>query len=140
TSQEGSSERRLSSRSSCSRRGSNAGDLAYASPRERLIGSRALFGVFLAAGLGTRLRPLTLTLPKPAVPVANRPLASFAIEHLLRHGASEVRDSAQHLAAPLVDALGGHHGTSAPLRYFVEREILGTGGGLRAALLDANDD
>ena len=37
----------------------------------------------LGAGLGTRLRPLTANLPKPLVPVANRPLVTFALDHLI---------------------------------------------------------
>ncbi|RLB46930.1 MAG: hypothetical protein DRH23_11635, partial [Deltaproteobacteria bacterium] len=46
--------------------------------------------MLLAAGLGTRLRPLTDLRPKPIVPVANRPLAAFAMEHLARSGVHTV--------------------------------------------------
>ncbi len=40
----------------------------------------------LGAGLGTRLRPLTLVRPKPLIPVCNRPLITYAFDHLLAHG------------------------------------------------------
>ena len=46
--------------------------------------------MLLAAGLGTRLQPLTDLRPKPIVPVANRPLAAFAMEHLARSGVHHI--------------------------------------------------
>ncbi|MFA5839590.1 MAG: mannose-1-phosphate guanyltransferase [Candidatus Margulisiibacteriota bacterium] len=46
--------------------------------------------VVLAGGLGTRLHPLTVNLPKPMVPVANRPLMEYVIEHLKNHGFDEI--------------------------------------------------
>jgi mannose-1-phosphate guanylyltransferase len=90
----------------------------------------------LAAGKGTRLLPLTLEKPKPAVPVGNRPLASFTIEHLRSAGASRVVMNAHHHADVLerdLDRAGVR--VDAIVR---EEVLLGTGGGLRNAwpLLD----
>mgnify|MGYP002381906201 CR=1 FL=1 len=89
----------------------------------------------LCAGLGTRLRPLTEERPKPLVPVAGRPLASFALEHLHRHGVRHVVANAHHLAAQVEPALRpwcDRYGQSLEVR--VEASILGTGGGILNAL------
>jgi mannose-1-phosphate guanylyltransferase len=88
-----------------------------------------------AAGLGTRLRPLTLERPKPAVPVGNRCLASFAVEHLGRAGATQVVLNGFHLAEALEEALGQTSAEVAlpPWRIVRETTLLGTAGGLRNA-------
>src|SRR4029077_4726092 len=44
----------------------------------------------MAAGAGTRLRPLTFSVPKPMVPIANRPVLEYTLENLKRHGITEV--------------------------------------------------
>jgi mannose-1-phosphate guanylyltransferase/phosphomannomutase len=46
--------------------------------------------VILAGGLGTRLHPLTIDVPKPMVPMGNRPLMSYTIELLARHGLTDI--------------------------------------------------
>ncbi len=87
--------------------------------------------VILAGGQGTRLRPVTVDLPKPLVPVANRPL----IEHQLRHLAAQgVRDVTLALGYgaekfTVLDALASELGIT--LRIVVEPAPLGTGGALR---------
>ena len=55
----------------------------------------------LAAGLGTRMRPLTDTLPKPLVPVAGRPLLTYALDALAGLGIDTVGVNAFHLAPAL---------------------------------------
>lgn len=82
----------------------------------------------LAAGLGTRLRPLTEHRPKALVPVGGAPMLDWALAHLRRHGHDRVVVNAHHHAAALV-AWGRDRGVEVS----VEREILGTGGGLRHA-------
>ena len=47
-------------------------------------------GMILAAGQGTRVRPLTKDLPKPMVPILGRPVMEYLIEHLARHGIKEI--------------------------------------------------
>lgn len=97
-------------------------------------------GMILAAGFGTRLRPLTYLLPKPLFPVCNRPMIDFAVANLLAAGASEIivnlhhlPDHIERLLQPRVDC-----------RFHFSREatILGTGGGVRRvrALLEGDDD
>lgn len=87
-----------------------------------------------AAGLGTRLRPLTDVLPKPVVPLMNRPLASFALERLAAAGVTRCVLNTHHLAEEVPRALEGHGPRGMELVFSHEPELLGTGGGLRAAL------
>jgi len=47
-------------------------------------------GMILAAGQGTRVRPLTRDLPKPMVPILGKPVMAYLIEHLARHGITEI--------------------------------------------------
>ena len=87
-------------------------------------------GMILAAGLGTRLEPLTRVRPKPLFPVLNRPLLGIAIEQLRAMGATEVVINAHHLAAHVEQFVRGEHwGVAVIVR--VEPEILGTGGGIK---------
>ncbi len=89
--------------------------------------------MLFAAGKGTRLDPLTLELPKPAVPVAHVPLAAFALACLGRAGITRVRANLHHLADALPPALEGHVPPGLRLDFAREDRLLGTGGGLRAA-------
>lgn len=86
-------------------------------------------GVLFAAGLGTRLRPMTDVLPKPAVPFFDRPLATWALQHLAREGIRDVVANTHHLAERCEEALLQH----TPLVFSREEKILGTAGGLRRA-------
>ncbi len=84
----------------------------------------------LAAGLGTRLRPLTLTTPKPLLPVRGRPMLDHVLDHVRAHGHDEVLVNAFWLPGQIVEWARGKAGVSV----IVEAPaILGTGGGLRAA-------
>jgi mannose-1-phosphate guanylyltransferase len=87
--------------------------------------------MLVAAGFGTRLDPLTRELPKPALPVANRPVAWFAADHLARHGVRELAVNTHHLADRLEHALLATQLPGVQLRFVHEPEILGTGGGVR---------
>lgn len=89
--------------------------------------------MMLAAGLGTRLRPLTDERPKPVVPVANRPLAWFTLDHLRRFGIAEVAVNTHHLGEIVAARLRAEGPRGLDLRFFPETELLGTGGGIRNA-------
>lgn len=84
----------------------------------------------LAAGLGTRLRPLTLSTPKPLLPVAGRSMLDHVLAHARRHGHERFVVNAYWLPEQIVtwakDQPGVEVAVEAPA-------ILGTGGGLRAA-------
>jgi len=86
----------------------------------------------LAAGLGTRLRPLTLTTPKPLVDVAGRPLIHYAFDLILRAGIREIAVNLHHLGSQIREALGDGSGLGARIRYFEEEPILDTGGAIAA--------
>lgn len=89
-----------------------------------------MFDAFvLAAGFGTRLRPLTEHRPKPLVPVCGVPLLSYALAHCARHGLREVVVNAHHLAHQLEPWAGEREGVNVAIS--VEPDILGTGGGLK---------
>ncbi|MCB9591642.1 MAG: NDP-sugar synthase [Sandaracinaceae bacterium] len=93
-----------------------------------------MHGMVFAAGLGTRLRPLTDRLPKPVVPLMNRPLAAYSLERLARAGVTRCAINTHHLAEAVPEALAGHVPDSMQVVFSHEEELLGTGGGLRAAL------
>jgi mannose-1-phosphate guanylyltransferase len=88
--------------------------------------------VVLCAGLGTRLRPLTETWPKPAVPLLGQPLLRYAFQVLRAGGVTEVGINTHHLAERM-EKTAGEEARRAQLGLTVEREpvIQGTGGGIR---------
>jgi len=94
--------------------------------------------LILAGGEGTRLRPLTTTVPKPVVPLVDRPFVRFMLDWLRGHGIEDVVMSCGHLASGVRNVLGDGSAFGITLRYMEEREPLGTGGALKFAepLLD----
>jgi NDP-sugar pyrophosphorylase family protein len=87
--------------------------------------------MIVAAGLGTRLRPLTELRPKPALPVRGIPLIAYTLALLARHGVTEVIINAHHLPDILMDAARRHCPLDMELRFSIEAELLQTGGGIR---------
>jgi mannose-1-phosphate guanylyltransferase len=87
----------------------------------------------LAGGEGTRLRPLTLTTPKPVMPLAGRPFLTFMLDWLARHGVTEVLLSCGYKSDEVARVLGDLY-RGMRLRHVVEDEPLGTAGPLRLAL------
>ena len=85
----------------------------------------------MAAGLGTRLRPLTYDVPKPMVPVANRPV----LEHILRlvgeHGFGEVVCNLHWFPDTIREPIGDGSRLGVEVTYEHEEELLGTAGGVR---------
>src|SRR5438270_11645695 len=87
--------------------------------------------MILAAGYGTRLRPVTYTLPKTIVPLAGRPLIGWAVEALLAAGISDFVVNLHHLPEPIERYLRDRYAGRANFQFSFEPEILGTGGGVR---------
>jgi NDP-sugar pyrophosphorylase family protein len=89
----------------------------------------------LAAGLGTRLRPLTYIRAKPAVPVGNEPLVRRIVRWLAAHDVCDLVLNLHHLPETLAAVVGDGSDLSARVRYSWEQPIvLGTAGGVRQAL------
>ena len=85
----------------------------------------------LAAGLGTRLRPLTATLPKPLLPLGREPLLVWNLLLLRRHGIRDVMINLHYLGEQIRRALGDGSKWHMRLVYSHEPVLLGTGGGIR---------
>ncbi len=90
-------------------------------------------GMILAAGLGTRLRPLSYELPKPVVPVLGRPLCTYNMEFLHRAGIREFILNLHTRPKLIQQRVNGWAGRRLRVEYTVEPVILGTGGGIRNA-------
>jgi NDP-sugar pyrophosphorylase family protein len=84
----------------------------------------------LSAGLGTRLRPLTNILPKPLVPVANRPLMTYTLALLEKAGVRQVAVNLHHLGEKIEEAIRDGSDYGLEISYSPEDPILGTGGGV----------
>jgi NDP-mannose synthase len=107
---------------------------AHRSGQEAVPSRRA---VVLAGGLGTRLQPYTTVLPKPLMPIGDRPVLDIVVRQLRRHKFERVTIATGHLAE-LIEAFfgdGASHGI--PVDYFREDRPLGTVGAL--ALIDGLD-
>jgi len=87
--------------------------------------------MILAAGLGTRLRPLTNTMPKPLLPVGGTPLIVWNLLLLRRHGIRDVVINLHYLAPMIQQALGDGSKYGMRISYSHERVLLGTGGALK---------
>ena len=87
--------------------------------------------MILAAGLGTRLAPLTSNRPKPLVPVGNRPIIHRTITWLKSHGVDEIVVNTHHHQNQIRNYLDGGRPFGMKIHISEESEILGTGGGIR---------
>lgn len=88
--------------------------------------------VILVGGEGTRLRPITLMMPKPVVPVVNVPLMFYVLEWLKKHGIDEVILVACYLPSLLKKVIGNTY-KGMKIVYIYEDVPLGTGGAIKRA-------
>jgi len=97
--------------------------------------------MIVAAGLGTRLRPLSELRPKPALPVRGIPLIAYHLQLLAHCGVTETVINVHHLPEVLQAEAERYRPPGMVLRFSVERELLDTGGGIRrvAAFLRESD-
>ena len=89
--------------------------------------------VILAGGEGTRLRPLTLTTPKPVVPIVDRPFLRHQLDMLTRAGVSDVVFSLAYRPERIEAVFGDGQSHGKRIRYVVEKTPLGTGGAVKNA-------
>lgn len=87
--------------------------------------------VIMAGGKGTRLRPLTCNLPKPMVPVMNRPMMAHIVELLKHHGLEDILVTLFYLAEGVENYFGDGKDFGVRMRYFVEEKPLGTAGSVK---------
>lgn len=87
--------------------------------------------MILAAGGATKLYPLTYTLPKPLVPVLNRPVIEYIIDLLSRHGIRDLIINLHYLHRSIEEALGDGSRFGVRIFYSFEPELRGTAGGVR---------
>lgn len=101
------------------------------------MGSAPATAFVLGAGLGTRLRPLTDSLPKPLVPVFNKPLLTFAFDHLIASGVERFVVNTHHRPEAYARILGEKNGRAEyrgrPVFFRHEPVLLETGGGIKNA-------
>lgn len=86
--------------------------------------------VLMAGGLGQRLRPLTDSLPKPMLPVGDRPLLELILRNLVDQGFGRFTLSVNYLAELIRDHFGDGSGLGVEIDYIDERERMGTAGAL----------
>lgn len=94
----------------------------------------------LVGGFGTRLRPLTLTTPKPMLPLVNKPFLEIELLHLKEYGVDEVILSTGYLPAIFDEYFGDGGGHGLKLRHVTEDEPLGTCGAIRNVREYLGDD
>ncbi|MBI3812359.1 MAG: NDP-sugar synthase [Nitrospirae bacterium] len=87
--------------------------------------------MILAAGLGTRLRPLTDNLPKPLLPLEGRPLIEYTLLLLRKYGITDVIINLHYQGEKIMQALGDGSRWGMKIRYSEEPRILGTAGGIK---------
>lgn len=90
--------------------------------------------MILAAGLGTRMRPLTNNCPKPLLPVAGKPLIVHHIEQLVAKGIHDIVINHAYLGHMIEETLGDGRQFGCNIQYSAEPEALETGGGIYNAL------
>jgi len=89
--------------------------------------------IILAGGKGTRLRPLTAHLPKPMVPLLNRPCMEYSILLLKKHGITDIGVTVQYLGDEIKEYFGDGSNWGVNIQYFEETQPLGTAGGVKNA-------
>ena len=91
-----------------------------------------MVGMIFAAGLGTRLKPLTDTMPKALVPLAGKPLLQWQVEKLRDAGITDIIVNVHHFPDQIIDAIRQNNGWGCNITVSDERDLLlDTGGGLR---------
>lgn len=89
-------------------------------------------GMILAAGVGSRLDPLTRNTPKPMVPIVNRPVSEHVVELLAKHGFDQIMMNLYHLGPQIESHFGDGSKLGVEISYSKEEELLGTAGAVKA--------
>ena len=93
-----------------------------------------MVGMIFAAGLGTRLKPITDTMPKALVPLAGKPLLQWQVEKLRDAGITDIIVNVHHFPDMIIDTIRANDGWGCAITVSDERDqLLDTGGGLKKA-------
>lgn len=84
----------------------------------------------MAGGRGTRLMPLTKKIPKPLMPILNRPVVFYTIELLRSYGINDIAITLMHMPDMIIDTINQNF--SGRFDYFIEKKPLGTAGSIKA--------
>ncbi len=90
-----------------------------------------MIAVIMAGGEGTRLRPMTMTAPKPMLPLCNRPVLEYVLDLLVRHGIDTVIITLHYLAEDIISYFGDGSDHNVKIIYSLEEEPLGTAGSIK---------
>lgn len=89
--------------------------------------------IVMAGGEGTRLRPLTCAVPKPMVPLLDKPMLEYAVEHLLRYGITDMAFTLGYKPSVITDYFEDYKPKEAHIEYYIEDTPLGTAGSVKNA-------
>lgn len=89
--------------------------------------------IIMAGGYGSRLRPLTNLLPKPMVPIINKPIISFIVSLLKKHGIVDIAITLGYKPECIIDYFRDGSDQGVSITYFVEQTPLGTAGSVKNA-------
>jgi mannose-1-phosphate guanylyltransferase len=104
---------------------------ALAPPTGRRLQKMITQAFVLGAGLGVRMRPLTEDLPKPFIPIFQKPLITFALDHLIAAGVKSFVINTHYRAEVFENFFAEGNYRGCPVQLVHEPEILGTGGGIK---------
>ena len=96
--------------------------------------------MILAAGFGKRLGELTKSKPKPLLEVKGRPLIDYHIEKLISSGFKTIAINTHYLGAQISDHIIDNFGQIVEIHISHEKQLLGTGGGIKKAISDFGDE
>jgi NDP-sugar pyrophosphorylase family protein/lipopolysaccharide/colanic/teichoic acid biosynthesis glycosyltransferase len=98
-----------------------------------------MIAMILAAGVGSRLNPLTLYMPKPMVPIANKPVMEHIIDLLAKNGITTIVANLNYMPDQIEDYFGSGERWGVNLTYSLERSLMGTAGAVKR-VADIFDD
>ena len=100
-----------------------------------MVNSQIVHGLIFAAGLGTRLKPFTDTMPKALLPLAGKTLLQWQVEKLRDAGITDIIVNVHHFPDMIIDTIRANEGWGCNITVSDERDcLLETGGGLRKAI------
>jgi NDP-sugar pyrophosphorylase family protein len=89
--------------------------------------------IIMAGGAGSRLRPLTNSIPKPMVPIIDKPVLELIVRHLKKYDVTDIAMTLGYKSEVIMETFGDGSRYGVDIRYFVEPKPLGTAGGVKNA-------